>query len=242
MQKTIDNLTENEYTKKGQIDLYGFIHPEICLISIEEGLLPDIIIYDWEYGNSLPNQSSGDLLLEILEKTSAFIFVYSGMSNSIPPTLNESKFNAFADRFQLLAKGNTSHLIFSSEEFIYQYIISRINKNNIIKIHGIDIEFKSNGYLKMPTDILYLEQIFGRQFVLEQIKRSKSIDEGMIESILLSISDIIYFNESKGILASTENKGLIENNNLVTLTYAEVVKKFDIQVLEEILEKGLFKI
>jgi len=239
LQKTVDNLTLNDYTTEGLIEVYGFIHPEICLIAIESGILPDVIIYDWEYGNSLPNQNSGDLLLEILETTTAFIFVYSGVFNMIPPTLNKSKFNPFSDRFQLLAKGNHSHLIFSSEEFIYQYVVSLINKSNNIKIQGIEIDFKSNGYLNEPSDILYLEQIFGRAFIVDQLKKNSIINDEAIEQMLSTSESLILFNEEKKMLVTPENKSLIGKGSYLALNYMQVIKKFSVQILEETLEKGL---
>jgi hypothetical protein len=58
LQRIIELLSNHIYSKQGLIDLNGFIHPEIALQEIESGLNPDVIIYDWEYGDSFSNSSS----------------------------------------------------------------------------------------------------------------------------------------------------------------------------------------
>lgn len=186
LKKLLTDLVHHEYTSDGSLTLSTFTNPEICLRDLSPKHLPHVIIFDWEYDNH--TQQSGPWLLEILRRTHSFIFVYSGVRNIIPPTLNKKEFDKYSKRFQLFQKGETEDSVFSSEEFIYQYILSRIDKNNIIHVGGLDVRFEANGYLKTPTDILYLEAVLGRAELLEQIQKNQNaITEKSVEKFVNSL-------------------------------------------------------
>ena len=80
-------ILNSEHSQSGALETWGFTHPSICLDEIEAGILPDVIVYDWEYGTE-SNKERSDWLIEILKLTNAFVFVYSMFRNIIPPFLN----------------------------------------------------------------------------------------------------------------------------------------------------------
>jgi len=63
--------------EKPEWSVSAFTHPSFYLNAIENMLYrPDIIIYDWEYAAG--DQDSATMLIEILQKTFAVIYIYSG--------------------------------------------------------------------------------------------------------------------------------------------------------------------
>lgn len=238
------NLINHDYVKTGQIEIYGFLHPEICLGAIEDNLQPNVVIYDWEYGNSLSDSSSGGWLLEILEKTKAFIFVYSSFRDYIPPTLNKKEFDAFAKRFQLFSKGNITNSVFSSEDFLYQYILTLVNKDNIIKIQGEDVKFESSGYLEKPTDILYLESILGYEALMTEIhKAGNTISEVSVEKIVSNSTDELYLDRERGFLISSNSQLLLDKfKPTEKISFLEALKTFGLSKCKEVIETGFTKV
>jgi hypothetical protein len=236
---TIDIL-KSVHGQSGSIATYGFTHPAICLDEIDGGLKPDIVIFDWEYGSE-SNKESSNWLTEILNSTEAFIFVYSQVRDVIPPFLNKQEFDNYAHRFQLFLKGSSTHSIFSSEEFILQYILGKVSDSGKIKIQGIDVEFTSNDYLKKASDILYLERVLGKSYLLEEFKKLQfTLNNNTIENLLDNSNDCLYLSEAKGLLISPDEVTLIEKlKPLKKLSYSTVVKHYSIEKLEETLEKGI---
>ena len=175
LQQLIKDIFINQVYKKGLIKLSGLNTPTKVLSEIDDGNLPDIVIYDWEYPDApIHSLKSKEWLLEILRKTDAFVFVYSKMRDEIPRFLNTTEFTEFSPRFQLFLKGGKIKFSFSAEEFILQYIIGSGSKSGRIKIDGIDIEFIANNYLSSASDILYLQRILGNQYVLDELNKINS--------------------------------------------------------------------
>lgn len=243
LKRLTTDILKSDHSQTGALLTYGFTHPSICLDEIDKGLQPDLIIYDWEYGSE-SNIESAKLLIEILNLTNAFVFVYSLVRNEIPPFLNKLEFDAFADRFQLFLKGDTNSSIFSSEEFILQYIVSRISKSNVIKIQGITVTFNENGYLDNPSDILHLESIFGRAFLLDRIKTiGFTWSEQNIENMLLSISDKLMLDEKRNLLITSDSTLFISKfNPNLELSFIEAFKRFGLLKIIEALEIGIVKV
>lgn len=239
---TIDIL-KSVHGQSGNIATYGFTHPSICLDEIDGGLKPDIVIFDWEYGSE-SNKDSSNWLTEILNSTEAFIFVYSQVRDVIPPFLNKQEFDNYAHRFQLFLKGDDKNAIFTSEEFILQYILSRVSNSNRIKLQGIEIGFNENGYLENPTDILHLEKILGRNFLIEKFKSDDfSVTTENIEKLMESYNGKILFDNTKNLLITPDSKLLIEKfKPKEELTYVEVLKRYGLNKLRETIETGLSKI
>jgi hypothetical protein len=243
LQRLTLDLLNHEYIKTGKLEIYGYTHPEICLSESDRNPKPDVVIYDWEYGTNSYTQS-GEWLLDILHMTNAFVFVYSLVRNEVPPTLNKKVFDEFAKRFQLFSKGNTDNSVFTSEDFLYQYILSLVNKDNTIKVQGMNVKFEANGYLKKPTDILYLESILGRESLLAQIKNNQNeISEETIERIIDSLNGRILLNREKGFLITSDSslfKEKFKPNE--EMSYLNALKEFGIIKLKEALEAGLARV
>lgn len=240
LQQLIKDIVTSKPCKDGLINLIGFTKPEQCLLEIDKGLLPDVVIYDWQYG-IINDADSKKWLLDILSLTDAFVFVYSKVRDKLPPFLNKKDFNQYADKFQLFLKGSKSHSVFYSEEFILQFILGMVSESGKIKIHGFDVEFTKNDYLKEASDILYLERIFGRTNLLEEIKKVDfSLNKETIEKILDSNDGFLFYNEEKKILINPDNKSTIERiQSLKKISFKQVAEMFSIKKLEEALERGI---
>ncbi|MBA7532091.1 hypothetical protein ES705_24317 [subsurface metagenome] len=236
-------ILDSEHAHSGIIATWGFTHPSICLDEIDAGLIPDIIVYDWEYGSET-NKESSNWLMEILNSTKAFVFVYSIIRNEIPPFLNKKEFDKYSSRFQLFLKGDTTSSVFSSEEFILQYILTKITKANRIKIQGVEIAFLENDYLDNPSDILFLEKIFGRAALINYLKeKGSTVSQESIEEMITNVSDRLLYDTKRNLLISPNSTLLIEKYKPEEeLTYIESLKNYGLQKLIEVLEIGLVKV
>lgn len=243
LQELTSGILKSKHSQSGDIITYGFTHPSICLDAIDSGLKPDVVIFDWEYGSE-SNKESSNWLIEILDSTDAFIFVYSMVRNEIPPFLNKQSFDKYANRFQLFLKGDDKNSIFTSEEFIHQYVLSRVSNSNQIKLQGLPIDFHENGYLKNPTDILYLEKIFGRSYLIEKFKNNDfSMTSKSVEQLMEDYNGIVLFDGKKNLLITPDSKLLIEKFRPdVELSYTEVLKRFGLTKLKEAIESGIAKV
>lgn len=238
LRQLIFDLLGHDHVKTEKIEVIGYNRPEICLSDLTNNR-PDVIIYDWEYGD--PFAQSSDWLFDLLGRTEAFIFVYSAVqASTIPPYLNKERFNEFAHRFQLFAKGEISNSVFTSEDFIYQYILSRVEKNNVIKIRDIEVKFQSNGYLETPSDILYLQSIFGRATLLELIRKHRNeISAESVEEMLQGIEGHLWFNPDKGFLISQDSPLIAKKFQAnVEMSYLEALQRFGLPKLTEVVEVG----
>lgn len=245
LQQLIKDIFSNQVCKEGLVELSGLNTPTKVLSEIDNGNLPDIIIYDWEYPDApIHSLKSKEWLLQILRKTDAFVFVYSKMRDQIPQFLNTPEFAEFSPRFQLLLKGGKIKSSFSAEEFIYQYVIGAASKSGKIQIDGIDIEFTSNNFLSSASDILYLQRLLGNQYVLDELKKVNfSIDEASVEKILNDSNNYVFINEDKGLLIASTNTNLLEQmGSMPKMSYMDVIKRFSISKLELVLERGVLAI
>lgn len=241
LRQLIMDLLDHDYVKTDRIEVLAYNHPEICLSELSNNR-PEVVIYDWEYGD--PFTQSSDWLLDILRKTEAFIFVYSATRDSVPPYLNKKQFDEFANRFQLFAKGNSTNSVFTSEDFLYQYILSLISNSNVIKIQGIDVKFETNGYLKEPADILYLESILGRAALLERIQQNHNeISEESVERMLGSLDGHMLLNGEKGVLIAADSSLLVDKfRPSVEISYLEALRTFGLIKLKEAIEIGFARL
>ncbi len=242
LQQLIKDIITSDAFKMGLINLSGYSDPELALQDIESGITPDILIYDWQYGAEINHNNSQKWLLEILDKTDAFVFVYSLVESTLPEFLNKEAFGKYLNRFQLFLKGRKTPQSFSSEEFIFQYIISSASKKGKIQIDGVKIEFTSNDYLNKASDILYLQRILGNKYVLDHLNEVDfSIDTASVEKMLNDFNGVVYFNKEKEYLLSTEN-GLLQGKKiegLEEISYLDVVKRYSLLSLGEVLERGI---
>lgn len=242
LQQLIKDIITSDTFKSGNISLWGYAEPELAIQDIEAGKKPHVLIYDWQYGVATNNINSQNWLLEILEKTEAFVFIYSQVEPTLPAFLNKDMFRKYFDRFQLFLKGGKIKNSFSSEEFIFQYIISSASKTGRIKIDGIEVEFKSNDYLEKASDILYLQRILGNQYILDELNKIDfSIDTAGVEKILNDSSRHLLINTEKGYLITPENRLITDKTlgSLEKISYLDVVKQYSLTTLETVLERGV---
>lgn len=243
LRELIIDLLESSVFKQDKISIFGYAEPALALNDIDNGIKPDIIVYDWEY-NSHAHLQSQNWLIEIFKKCDATAFVYSNVRDSIPPYLNKKLFDEFAPRFQLFSKVSSKNQFFSSEEFILQYILSRVSENNEIKIQGRSVTFQKNGYLNAPKDIQFLEKILGRASLLEKLNDlGNLINDNTIENLLSNINGKILLDEINNVLITEDSPILIKKYNPGrSLTYFEVAKKHGVNKLMNVLELGITKI
>ena len=241
LQQLIKDIVTSQACQEGLINLIGFNSPTQALSDIDNKILPDVVIYDWEYPNApITSLNSKNWLLEILKKTDAFVFVYSKMRDELPRFLNSPDFSIFATKFQLFLKAGKIKSSFSSEEFILQYIIGTASNSGDIKIDSLPIKFTSNNYLATAGDILYLQRILGSQYVLDEMKQINfTINEAGVEKILNDSKGYLLYSETKKVLINPLDKiNRTELEPLIKLSYAEVVKRFSFSILEDTLERG----
>lgn len=245
LQELIKEIAFSESKKKKNIDLTGFSSPSQALIAINNGYSPDIVIYDWEYQNApITNQNSKEWLLEILNRTSAFIFIYSRVRDEIPRFLNREEFDPYSKRFKLFLKGDIFNSVFSSEEYIFQDILTRSSNADSIKMQGKSIEFLDNKYLENPEDILYLEKIFGRAYLLKKLDEGlREISDQTIEEMVGSLALTFQLNEeSRKLYTEDFNLSSSLGKRTEILSAIEVLKRFGISKLRGVLEDGIIKI
>lgn len=245
LQNLIKDIVTSQASKEGLIELTGFSSPTIALTHIGKGVIPDVIIYDWEYPNApVHSLNSRRWLKELLETTESFVFVYSKMRDQLPQYLNISELTQHSNRFQLFLKGGKLKDSFSAEEFIYQYIIGAATNKGQIKINGIEVEFTSNDFLKNASDLLYLQRILGKKYILDKLSNVDfSLNNASVEKILNDSERYLFFNESENILYDPEiAEGRLDPNSIVKMSYLEVAKKFSLRTLESVLERGIVPI
>lgn len=242
LKKLTKTILESKECDSGIISISAFTHPSICLDAIEKGFQPDIIIYDWEYlGES--NIKSSDWLLELLDNTDATVFVYSQVRDSIPPFLNKSIFDNHSKRFQLFLKGDEENSVFSSEEFILQYILSRVSKTTELLIGGTKIHFVENGFISNPSDILFIENILGRQNLIKKLRQVESLSNESIITLFNDLNLEFYFDEAKKYLIDSSATPLIEKySSSKKMTALEVLQTFGLIKLNKAIESGITKV
>ena len=239
----IKRILNTDRYLNGEVEILGFQHPEKILGEIEEkNFNPELIIYDWEYFDF--SEESGTDLIEILKKTNAFIFVYSSFFDSIYPILNKSEFDEFVTRIQLLSKGDRYSSIFSSEEFIVQYFLSLFSKNNTIQLSNHTIKFNSSGYLENSSDILYLESILGREFILNNLLTiDKEISKEKLELLFDRVYDKLFLSNDKKNIIAEDNELMVEKfGPLSELTYKAALEKIGVKGIYKLLSSGIFSI
>lgn len=243
LRNLISDMIASKLFKEGSINLLGYSEPEQALKDIDKGHLPDIIIYDWEY-NGRKHTESEQWLLEILDKSDATIFVYSHVRDKIPQYLNKTEFDKHSKRFKLFSKGNNSNYIYTTEEFINQYTLSKITPNNDIKIQGKQMEFKSNNYINASSDIILLEKLFGKKELTDRILTlGNTIDENAIENLIEQLNDKIGFDSEKNILYMLDSPILsVRYNCKEELSPINVLKQYGFNTLLSLFEVGVTKI
>lgn len=241
LQNLVRNLFESASFKNRQINISAYIHPEQVFDDIEKGKKPDVVVFDWEYGSNNPIASQ-NWLIDLLSSTDAFIFVYSHVRDSIPIFLNKRKFDDYSSRFQLFLKGSSNNSIFSSEDFIYQYIIGRIENDPVILIDNKMITINQNGYIKHPTDILFIENIIGFQKLKSKLSNISQLNDETIESFLSDYSEMIYTVNEKRMFIMCDAEIFVNKYKPVEkISLKDVLTKIGIIKFKDLVEFGMVK-
>jgi hypothetical protein len=232
----IQKLLKSSIGRKSNIS--AFTHPSLFIESVTPRRKPNIIIYDWVYGIEEARMSK-NWLLKILQTTEAFIFVYSADKPHIPSFLNQNEFASYSNRFQLFLKGEAESSIFSSEEFILQYIAYLVGNVESLSVGGVEVSLDLNGYLKKPSDILFLEGLLGRAHLLDVLKDRRSLDNKIIEDMINNVGGQVYRHTLKRLLISSDEAAMIERfQPTELLSYIEVLQSYGLDKLEEISQRG----
>ena len=107
---------------------------------------------------------------------------------------------------------------------------------------GYSVKNGNGTFDEIISTTKYLENIVGRKNLLEYLKNTKQFTESDVENIFRNVSDIIYFDNKNNLLIDEQSDFLIKKfSPQIKLTYLEVLKKFGIITLREVLETGLTK-
>ncbi len=236
-------LFHSELFKKGEIEISWATNPNILVNAAKETeYFPNLIIFDWEYGTSfmVPEDALSELL-ELLKYT--FFFIYSSYAQKIPIHLFKKHLDKYADRFQVLKKGDNSYVT-NSEEIIFEYIALRIEKNPKIRIGGLDVQFNASGFLTDYKDILYLDNLLGREAILKGLRNlNKVLSEETVSSMLDNLDLKIYSNASQSIMTLDNVKSNQELfGELKPIKNSLAYTKLGLKKLRELIEKGTVKV
>jgi len=244
---------------KDLIDLKWVLYPNLAINAIKQKkYAPDLIIYDWEYKNypgiasevtmdeneKMLMPSSGKSLLELLTwLPDSFFFIYSNKAAEIPIELFKEKLDNYAKQFQVLPKGD-HRLILSAEEMIYNYILLKINGQERIKIGDTEVEFDKSGQLKDYTDILYLENILGKEYLKEKIKHVPDpFSDTAVSEILKNFSFQLYLSADNKVLLSERDRFAEKKYGpLESISYQEAFNKYGLRIINEALNNTIIKI
>lgn len=231
-------LINSDLFSKGEIEVYWATNPNILITAIRDiKYVPDLVIYDWEYGLSLAPEDSLTELLNTIEDS--FFFVYSSYAQKIPIHLFKKHLDQYAGRFQVLRKGDNSYIT-SAEEIIFEYIALRVENNPKIKVGGLDVQFNKSGFLSDYKDILYLDNLLGREAILKGLlNQNKELSDETVFKMLDELNLKIYSNESKSIITLDDVKSNQELFGALRLVNnSDAYKKLGLKKLRELIEKG----
>lgn len=235
-------LLESDYFKKGKIEINWAASPNILVNAIKnDKYSPNLVIYDWEYRSSfvVPEEPLFELI-SLLKRT--FFFIYSAYAPKIPIHLYKVHLDKYANRFQILAKGDTSYVI-TAEEIVYDYVAILLEKNPDIKIGGLNVHFTSGGFLKEYKDIFYLDSLVGRETILSNLKEKNILSTVTIVKMLNELNLRIYSNNSKNIMTldnTDRNNKLF--GKLEEISNSAAYQKLGLKQLKVLVETGTIKI
>jgi hypothetical protein len=143
-----------------------------------------------------------------------------------------------------LSKGDNQSSIFSSEEFIIQYILGLFNKDNNIQLSNHTVKFSSSGYLDEASDILYLESVLGKEFILNNLENIQNeISNDKIESLFNLVTNKLFISENKKYLIADSNDLMKERYGpFKEISYTDVLKLIGIKNIYSLLQSGIFAI
>lgn len=231
------NLVKESLRFNHRIQLEAFKHPNFYFNKDDWNW--DVLVFDWEYK---PETNSHNDLLEILQKTTCPIYIYSAWDkiDDIPTLLQAEEFTPFREqqRYEILSKGDSD-----SGRRILEKVMHCFLKGEDISWEGIDFRLIPSKYVVDFDDFWKLRFLLGKEFLREFISKEKVIDEGQILN-LFSLSRYKFFiNRNKTILSSSKSE-LLESfaGELMELSMIDTLKAVGIDKMEEAKEKGYTEI
>jgi len=243
LKKLLDRIVASDLYNHKEIELICFLFPSALLNYLSETKeYPQLIIFDWEYQTQ--NQDTKKHLIEIINQTTSHIFIYTAQANSIWTFLVGEVFEKNLSRLQLLLKGDNKVSLFSSEDQILQFIISQFKEAYEFKMGEHSIRFEENKFLKSPSDILLLETMLGKNFLLDKLKKANfEISDNTIENIFSDVKLKFYLSKDKKYLLETKTVNSEKKYGaLEEFSFLNALSKFGVKKIDKTLERGIAQV
>ena len=139
-EKQLFQLINNLYSKSETFELFGFVNHSFFFNYIDDNIFsPDIVIFDWDVGETDPKQN----LLDLLQKKYCLIAVYTGADTQeeIKQTIEGKEFDKYRDRLFLQIKGEVDSVNKLEDEIekrkdIFSFKLNKTLKQNTLQ--GVD--------------------------------------------------------------------------------------------------------
>lgn len=172
-------------------ECYAFTAPQFFINHRENGnyINPDIILYDWDYNDSINSDSSEKYLFTLLKSTHSIIIIYTGAdkNDELTSILQKEEFKPYKDRLTLIEKGKPLNDENNAEKSVDEVIKEAKNR------------FEFNFSYKYAKELLY--------------NSNRSLNEVLSEISSLSIDQFInsfgYQENNNFIVESEEFAGII---------------------------------
>lgn len=172
-------------------ECYAFTAPQFFINHRENGnyINPDIILYDWDYNDSISSDSSEVHLFELLKSTHSIIIIYTGAdkNDELTGILQKEEFKPYKDRLTLIEKGKPLNDENNAEKSVDKVIKEAKNR------------FEFNFSYKYAKELLY--------------NANRSLNEVLSEISSLSVDQFInsfgYQENNNFIVESEEFAGII---------------------------------
>jgi hypothetical protein len=253
LKKLLERIFDSDLYAHKEIEVIGFLFPSALLNYLSETeKQPDLIIFDWEYQTR--NQDTKKQLIEVIKVTNAFIFIYTALADTIWRLLVKQEMQGVEDsknifeennnRIQLLKKGDKRMSLFSSEDFIMQFIMSHFEKAYEFKMGEHSVRFEENNFLKSPSDILILESVLGKHYLLDKLRKANfEISNDTIESIFSDVKLKFYLSNDRKYLMETDFDSYKEQYGPLTeLSFLGALSKFGAKTIDKTLERGIAEV
>ncbi len=235
----IDQIISSNLYKHKEITILGFLYPQALLGYLKKNKSPQLIIFDWEYLTQQKETLTS--LIEIIGKTTSYIFIYTALADKIWQLLNGDIFEKNIDRIQLLLKGDKKLSLFTSEDNIMQFIISHFEAAHEFKMGESSVRFEKNTFINVPSDLLLLESILGRDVLLQKLKESNfEISERTMKSMFSDLGIKFYRSkDEKYLLDSNRDSNEEIYGPLREISFLDALSKFGIKLIDKTLERGI---
>jgi len=223
---------------KGRINVNGFYNPEF-FFSTQKGKW-DFLSFDWEYKMHQAEKDSEHYLLEILNTTTAKVFVFTGWEKRIHVSsiMEGADFKHFREmgRLEMFEKNeddNVTQMLNNVAKFI--------DKGEEVQFLGVTILIKPSRHIVDSHDFWLLKSLIGSENILSVLEeiRSKVINEESIQ-MMFEKSKFKFFIDKRNSILSASNNQLVASKlgELDELSMSVALSIFGIEKLEEAREKG----